>query len=83
MDELQALLDINSAQIEKEFAEQLDVTQQAILVRLHTMGKVQREDRWIPHELSEVNKNRRRDIEHTLLSKFRKKRFYAQNHYRR
>ena len=35
-DELQALLDINSAQTEKELAEQLGVTQQAISVRLHT-----------------------------------------------
>jgi len=39
-DELQALLDINSAQNEKEFAEQLDVTQQAVC--LHTMGKGQK-----------------------------------------
>jgi len=36
-DELQALLDINSAQTEKELADQLDVAQQAISVRLHTM----------------------------------------------
>jgi len=35
-DELQALLDINSTQTEKELAEQLGVTQQAISVRLHT-----------------------------------------------
>jgi len=47
-DELQALLDINSAQIEKEFAEQLGVTQEAISIRLHTMGKVQKEGRWVP-----------------------------------
>jgi len=39
-DELQALLDINSAQTEKELAEQLDVRQQIISVRLHTMGKI-------------------------------------------
>ncbi|KAL6261994.1 hypothetical protein P5V15_007082 [Pogonomyrmex californicus] len=45
-DELQALLDINSAQTEKELAEQLGVTQQTISVRLHTMGKVQKEGRW-------------------------------------
>jgi len=83
MDEMQALLDINSAQTEKELAEQLGVTQQAISVCLHTMRKVQREGRWIPHELSEVIKNRRRDTEYTLLSKFRKKRFFAQNNYRR
>jgi len=42
MDDLQALLNINSAQTEKELAEQLSVTQQAISVRLHTMGKVQK-----------------------------------------
>ena len=33
-DELQALLDINSMQTEKELAEQLGVTQQAIFFRL-------------------------------------------------
>jgi len=62
-DELQALLDklINSTQAEKEFAEQLGVTQQAIFVCLHTTGKVQKEGKWISHELSEYNKNRRRD----------------------
>jgi len=36
-DELQALLDINSMQTEKELAEQLGVTQQAISIRLHTI----------------------------------------------
>jgi len=65
-DELQALLDINSAQTEKKLAEQLGVTQQAISVRLHTMGKVQKEDKWVPHELSEYNKNRRRDTHFTF-----------------
>jgi len=44
-DELQALLDINSVQTEKELAEQLGITQQAISVRLHTMRKVQKEGR--------------------------------------
>jgi len=73
--ELQALLNINSAQTEKELAEQLGVTQQAISVRLHTMGKVQKKGRWVSHELSEGNQNRRRDIALILLSKFRKKDF--------
>jgi len=43
---LQALLDINSAQTEKELAKQLGITQQAIFVRLHMMGKVQKEGRF-------------------------------------
>jgi len=42
---LQALLDINFAQTEKELADQLGITQQAISVRLHTMEKVQKEGR--------------------------------------
>ncbi|KAL6260857.1 hypothetical protein P5V15_008386 [Pogonomyrmex californicus] len=75
MDELQALLDINSAQTEKELAEQLGVTQQIISIRLHTMEKVQKEGKWVPHELSEDNKNRRRDTALTLLSGSGKKIF--------
>jgi len=62
-------------QTEKEFAEQLAVTQQAISVRLHTMGKIQKQGKWVPYELSEDNKNRWRDTAFTLLSKFRKKDF--------
>jgi len=73
-DELQVLPDINSAQTEKGLAEQLCIMQQAICVRLNTMGKVQKEGRWVPHELSE-NKNRWHDTALTLLSKFRKKNF--------
>jgi len=38
--ETDELLDINSAQIEKELTEQLGIIQQAISVRLYTMGKV-------------------------------------------
>jgi len=72
---LQALLDINSAQTEKELAEQFGVTEQTISVHFHTMGKVQKEGRWVSHELSEDNKNRRRDTALILLSKFRKKDF--------
>ena len=74
---MQALLDINSAQTEKELVEQLGVTRQAISVHLHTIGKVQKKGRWvcITHKLSENNKNRRRNTALTLLSKFRKKYF--------
>jgi len=78
---LQALLDINSVQTEKELAEQLGVTQQAISLRLHTTRKIQKKGRWVPHELSKDNKNRRRDTALTLFLKFRKKDF-LQNHYR-
>jgi len=75
-DELQALLNTNSAQTEKEkLGEQLGVMQQAVSVRLHTMGKIQKEGSWVPYELSEDSKNRRHEIPFTLLSKFREKDF--------
>jgi len=78
-DELQ-LLDINYAQTEKELAEQCGVTQQAISVRLDTMGKIQKKRRRVPHELCEDNKNRQRDTAHTF--KVPEKKYSAQNHYR-
>jgi len=74
-DELQTVLNINSAQTEKKLTEQFGITQQVISVRLHTMGTVQKEGRWVPHELSKDNKNQRRGTTLTLLSKFRKKDF--------
>jgi len=49
--------------------------QQAIFIRFHTMGKVQNKGRWVPYELSEDNKNQRRDTVFILLSEFRKKDF--------
>jgi len=49
------------------------------------MGKIQKEGRWVPHELPEDNKNQQRDTAFTSLSKFRKKDFLhrQKNHYRR
>jgi len=49
--------------------------QQVISVRSHTMGKIQKKGKWVPHELYEDKKNRRRDTALILLSKFRKKDF--------
>jgi len=74
-DELQAMLDINPVQTVKELVQQLDITQQVISTRLHAMGKVQKEGRWVPHALSEDNKNRLCDIALTLLSMFRNRIF--------
>ena len=73
---------MNSAQAEEELAEQLGVTRQAISVRFHSMGKIQKEGRWVPHtgseDRAEDNKNRRLDTALALLSKFRKKYFLHQ-----
>jgi len=47
---LQALLDEDDTQSQKMLAEQLGVSQAAISMRLHAMGKVQKIEKWVPHE---------------------------------
>lgn len=74
-EQLQSLLDENPCQTENELANQLGVTQQAISKRLHAMGKIQKDGKWVPHKLTEENKNRRVDICLNLLSRFKRKDF--------
>jgi len=50
--ELQALLDENDSQTQKQLAEQLSVSQQAVSNLLQEMGKIQKVGRWVPHELN-------------------------------
>lgn len=73
--DLQALLDENSAQTLKELADELDVTEMAVSKRLHAMGKIQKEGKWIPHELSPTAMSNRLSIAVSLLSKQKKKSF--------
>jgi len=51
--ELQALLDENDSQTQKQLAEQLSISQQAVSNRLREMGKIQKVGRWVSHELNE------------------------------
>lgn len=60
--ELQALLDENSAQTLAELSDALQVTSAAVSKRLHAMGKILKEGKWVPHELRE------RDIERRLVT---------------
>jgi len=46
--QLQALLDEDDIQSQKMLAEQLDISQVAISMRLHAMGKVQKIGKWCP-----------------------------------
>ena len=57
--ELQALLDEDDSQTQKQLAEQLSVNQQAVSNRLREMGKIQKVGRWIPHELYERQMEKR------------------------
>ena len=51
--ELQALLDENDSQTQKQLAEQLDVSQQSVSNRLRKIGKIRRTGGWVPFELNE------------------------------
>lgn len=55
--ELQALLDENDAQTQKQLARQLNVTREAVSARLKAMGKIQKMGKWVPHELKGGSKN--------------------------
>jgi len=51
--ELQALLDEDDSQTQKQLAKQLSVSQQAVSNRLREMGKIQKVGSQVPHELNE------------------------------
>lgn len=73
--ELQALLDEDSTQTQKELAAQLGVTQTAISKRLHQMGKIHKLGRWVPRVLTEQNLGQRMNICLSLLARQQKKDF--------
>jgi len=50
---LQKLLDENPAQTLLELSKALNVIPKAVSKRLHAMGKIHKEERWLPHEMSE------------------------------
>lgn len=73
--ELQALLDEDDSQTQKQLAEQLSVSQQAVSNRLREMGKIQKVGRWVPHELNERQMERRKNTCEILLERYRRKSF--------
>lgn len=73
--ELQALLDENSCQTEKQLSEQLGVTQQTVSYRLKAMGKIRKGTKWVPHFLTQENKNSRLNICVSLYNKQHRKSF--------
>jgi len=75
--ELQALLDEDDSQTQKQLVEQLSVSQQAVSNRLRGMGKIQKVDRWVPHmgELNERQIERRKNTCEILLERYRRKSF--------
>ena len=68
---LNQLLHENPRQTTRELAEQMDCDQKTVVNHLHSMGKVQKLGAWVPHTLSENNKNQRSTIAAGLLARHR------------
>ena len=73
--ELQALLDEDDTQTQQELADQLNVTQKAISIRLKAMGKIQKVGKWVPHELNERQQENRKTSCEMLLDRYKRKSF--------
>jgi len=73
--ELQALLDEDSCQTQKEFAITLGVTQQTISCRLKSLGMIQKQGNWVPYEMKPRNVERRFFTCEMLLARHKRKGF--------
>lgn len=73
--ELQALLDQDDAQTQEQLAEMLKSDQSIISRRLHKMGKIQKATRWVPHELNDRQKEKRKTTCEILLERQNRSRF--------
>jgi len=67
--ELQALLDDAQTQ---QLADQLNVTREAVSIRLKSMGKIQK---MVPHELNEKQQENRKITCEMLLTRYKRKSF--------
>ena len=59
--ELKALLHEDDSQIQQQLAEKLGVDQQAVSNCPRVMGKIQKTDRWVPHELNDRQMEKRKN----------------------
>ena len=73
--ELEALLDEDSCQTQKELALTLGATQQAISHRLKSLGMIQKQGNWVSYELKPRNVERRFSICEMLLVRHKRKGF--------
>lgn len=71
---LEELIRQNSRQTTRELADQIGCSPQTILNHLNAMGKVQKYGSWVPHKLSQENKDQRVNICASLLARHRQAR---------
>ena len=77
-DHLKALLKKKSRQTSRELAEKINCDQKTILSHLHSIGFAEILGVWVPHELSENNKENRLQIASQHLARHRATRGHKQ-----
>ena len=77
-DHLKALLKGESRQTSHELAEKMNCDQKTILNHLHSMGFAEKLGVWVPHELSENNKENRLQIASQHLARHQATRGHKQ-----
>ena len=73
--ELQALLDEDDAQTQQQLADQLNVTREAVSIRLRAMRKIRKVGKCVPHELNERQQENRETTCEMLLARYKRKSF--------
>jgi [histone H3]-lysine36 N-dimethyltransferase SETMAR len=69
-DDLIELLDEDCRRTTRELAAELNTTHTSIINHLHSMGYHQKVGMWIPHNLTQINKNQRVTISASLLQRY-------------
>nr|ABQ88321.1 transposase [synthetic construct] len=66
-DQLRAIIEADPLTTTREVAEELNVDHSTVVRHLKQIGKVKKLDKWVPHELSENQKNRRFEVSSSLI----------------
>jgi len=72
--ELQALLDEDDAQTQQQLVDQLNMTREAISIRLKSMGKIQKMRKWVL-QLNERQQENRKTTCEMQLARYKRKSF--------
>jgi len=59
----------------QQLADQLNVTREAVSIRLKAMGKIQKVGKWVPHALTERQQENRKTTCEILLARYKRKSF--------
>ncbi|XP_017368133.1 histone-lysine N-methyltransferase SETMAR isoform X2 [Cebus imitator] len=66
-DHLRAIIEADPLTTTREVAEELNVNHSTVVRHLKQIGKVKKLDKWVPHELTENQKNRRFEVSSSLI----------------